>query len=475
MAHPKVGLITFGDSREHEWEHYFKALAEPRHKEAVDYFGSLEIELVSADVVARHKPEIDAQVTALKQARVAALIAHIPCWTSPNLVLRGVMGLDLPTVLVTNRHPSTHGSVGLMGAGGALAQIGKDHLRLREDFGSPKYASRMLPFLRAAGALLRLRGQEMGLFGGRSLGIDTATFDPMQWRALFGVDVEHFDQLEIIRRAEAMDPARVGVMVKWLTESVKSVSFNSQNATPQKLAFQCACYLATKDIIAEKRLDFVAIKCMPDLASDYVPQCISAGLLPALADHEGPKESVVMGCEADGDGALTMQILKEVSGGKPTYFGDVSHILNEAGIMCLPNCGAFCTWFAGRSEDPAANLKRIELNPSIRRGGGCIPYFTAAPGPMTLARLYRKEGKYRMAIIPAEVIELTSDDLSEFIKARGKHQLPTAFVRVKLDFDRFLEEFGSNHISGVAGGCVQELIDVCRLAGIAPVVMDENF
>jgi L-fucose isomerase len=475
MALPKAGLITFGDNREHEWNNYFKALAEPRHREAIEYFRSLALELVAAESVARHKQEIDAQVAALKPAGVEALIAHIPCWCPPNLVLRGVMGLDLPTVLVTSRHPSTHGSVGLMGAGGALSQIGKDHLRVREDFGSPRFESRVLPFLRAASALGRLRGQEMGLFGGRSLGIDTATFDPMQWRALFGVDVEHFDQLEIIRRAEAMDPGRIAVMVKWLTGSVGSVSFNDAGATPEKLAFQCACYLATKDIIAEKRLDFVAIKCMPDLATDHVPQCISAGLLPALADHEGPKESVVMGCEADADGALTMQILKEVSGGRPTYFGDVSHILNEAGIMCLPNCGAFCTWFAGRSDDPAANMRRIELRPSIRRGGGCIPYFTAAPGPITLARLYRKSGQYRMAIIPAEVIEMESGDLADFIKSRGTHQLPTAFVRVKLDFDRFIEEFGSNHISGVAGGYAQELIDVCRLAGITPVVMDERF
>lgn len=475
MGCPKVGMITFGDQREHEWENYFKALAEPLHAEAVAYFRSLEIELVAGERVARHKQEIDAQVAALKQAGVEAFIAHIPCWSSPNLVLRGVMGLDLPTVLVTSRHPSTHGSVGLMGAGGALAQIGKDHLRVREDFDSPKFQSRVLPFLRAASALSRLRGQEMGLFGGRSLGIDTATFDPMQWRALFGVDVEHFDQLEILRRAEAMDPARTQAMVEWLTAAVGRVVFNREGATPEKLAFQCACYLATKDIIAEKRLDFVAIKCMPDLATDHVPQCISAGLLPALADHEGPKASIVMGCEADADGALTMQILKEVSGGRPTYFGDVSHILNAAGILCLPNCGAFCTWFAGRSDDPAENLRRIELRPSIRRGGGCIPYFTAAPGPITLARLYRTAGAYRMAIIPAEVIAMESGDLADFVEARGKHQLPTAFVRVRLDVDRFIDEFGSNHISGVAGNFVQELLDVCRLSGVAPVLMDETF
>ena len=59
-----------------------------------------------------------------------------------------------------------------------------------------------MPFFRATAAKSRLMGKTFGLFGGRSLGIDTGTFDPMQWKKLFGVDTEHIDQLEIIRRAE---------------------------------------------------------------------------------------------------------------------------------------------------------------------------------------------------------------------------------------------------------------------------------
>ena len=31
MTQPKVGLITFGDHRTHEWEQVFKKMTEPRH------------------------------------------------------------------------------------------------------------------------------------------------------------------------------------------------------------------------------------------------------------------------------------------------------------------------------------------------------------------------------------------------------------------------------------------------------------
>jgi L-fucose isomerase len=117
----------------------------------------------------------------------------------------------------------------------------------------------------------------------------------------------------------------------------------------------------------------------------------------------------------------------------------------------------------------------VELRPSVRPGGGAITYFTAAAGPITLARLYRVAGKYRMAIIPGEVIKLDEDDLAAFIEARGKHQLPTAFVKVDANLDHFVDEFGSNHISGVAGSWTSELVTLCNMLDVEPVVMDNNF
>jgi hypothetical protein len=44
MQPPKVGLITFGDNRKHEWEHYFRGLTEPRHQEASAFFQTLPLE-----------------------------------------------------------------------------------------------------------------------------------------------------------------------------------------------------------------------------------------------------------------------------------------------------------------------------------------------------------------------------------------------------------------------------------------------
>jgi L-fucose isomerase len=474
MNKPRVGLITFGDERDDMWQKVFKNLSEPRHAELRKYLETLPVELFSNEEVARTRDQINSQADALRSSRVDVFIVHTPCWTSPNLVVHGVQRLDLPVVLITSRSAATHGMVGFLGAGGAMHQVGIDHLRIRENVDSPAMTEKLLPFLRAASAVNALKGEVFGFFGGRSLGIDTGSFDPMQWRQLFGIDVEHVDQLEIIQRADAMvkeDAERIDKMINWLESSTKSVGYNDGALTRERLAYQSACYLATKDIIAEKNLGFVAVKCMPDLSTHYVPQCLSAALLPGPFDADGDKQTVSMACEADGDGALTMEIMKHVAGGTPVMFGDLSHMDHDENILYIPNCGAMSSWYAGRSNQPLENLKHVELRPSVRPGGGATVYFTAAPGPITLARLYRWSGEYRMAIIPGDAVALSPQKLDEFIEARGVHQLPTTFVKVTADLEEIIQEFGSNHISGVAGDVEKELVHFCKLKGITPVVL----
>jgi L-fucose isomerase len=463
--------MTFGDEREYMWQGYFAGLTEPRHRQAAEYLRSQPLELHAFDEVARSKQQVEQQVEALKTARVEALFAHTPCWATPNLVVRGVQGLELPTVVMTSKSAATHGMVGMLAACGALAQIGIQHLRIRDDFGSAVFQEQVLPYFRAASARHRLRGRVMGLYGGRSLGIDTGTFDPMQWRAQFGVDVDHIDQLEIVRRAALVDADRARAMLSWMGESFRSVDYDGHQLTAEKLELQARCYLATKDINAERGLDFISVKCMTELSDHHVPQCVSAALMPGAFDSEGDKAPCAMSCEADADGALTMEILKEVSGGGATLFADVSHMDEEKGILYLPNCGGMCAWFAARSDRAAENLAQIALRPSVRPGGGASTYFTAAPGPVTLARLYRVAGRYRMAVMQGEIISLPPEDLAAFVQARGRHQLPTAFVHVAADLQRFVEEFGSNHISGVAGAWQRELVQLCRMLDVEPVVM----
>lgn len=473
MKRPVVGVITFGDPREHEWNTIYYKLAPPRHKEIVEFLKTLDLDVVSCEEVARSNKQIDEQAEYLKQQGVECFIAHTPCWAWPSTLVRGVQMMDMETIIMGNDDPGTHSTVGLLGTGGALDQIGKKHLRIHRDFKTtPKeyFENKMMPYIKAASAKKQVIGTVFGLFGGRSLGIDTGTFDPMQWRKLFKIDTDHIDQLEIIRLSDQVDKAEEDKMFDWLVSNVKEVRWN-EKLTEDKLRFQIRCYIATKRIIKERKLDFIAIKCMPDLTNNYVPQCLSAAFLPGPYDHEGEKMSIAMGCEADADGALTMQMLSGLAGGHPTFFGDLSHIDYGKQVLYLPNCGGMCTWYADRSCDACKNLAKVELRQANRPAGGAVTYMVPKAGTMTLARLYRKDGKYYMAIIPGEMIIPEKADYDRFVESRGVHQLPVGFFKTTADCEDIVAEFGSNHISGMAGNYEKELVYLCEFLDIVPVVM----
>ena len=113
-------------------------------------------------------------------------------------------------------------------------------------------------------------------------------------------------------------------------------------------------------------------------------------------------------------------------------------------------------------------MKEIELRPANRPGGGAITYFTASPGPLTLARLFRKNGCYHMAIASGRAVELSPEKYEAFVNARGNHQLPTAFVKTDQDLDRLIQGFGSNHILATDGDYLEELEYFCQIQDITP-------
>ena len=82
------------------------------------------------------------------------------------------------------------------------------------------------------------------------------------------------------------------------------------------------------------------------LRSERVLRHQLPGLTGALNDPydwNGSKEPIVMACEADSDGALTMQILKLISG-YPSVLLDIRSYdaRNEIYVCC--NCGALPSW-----------------------------------------------------------------------------------------------------------------------------------
>ena len=107
-------------------------------------------------------------------------------------------------------------------------------------------------------------------------------------------------------------------------------------------------------------------------------------------DWDGPKAAARLRHRGRHGRALTMQILKSLSG-TPALFADVRHYHADLDIWDLCNSGQHATWFAARSDDPAENLRHVHLYPEdfYFPAGGASIHHLAAPGDFTFARLTR--------------------------------------------------------------------------------------
>ena len=325
---------------------------------------------------------------------------------------------------------------------------------------------KIVTFAKCAKVVSRLNGQKYGLIGGRSLGMYSSTVSMQDWQDQFGVDVEHIDQLEIVRKAEEVDEAQVEKAFNWLTENVGKIEYNGTSFTPEKLKTQIRHYEATKKIIEENELDFVGVKCHYEMSAHYCTQCLSAAFLNDPYDWDGPKKPFVCACEADSDAALTMQILNLLTG-DPVIFMDVRHWDQENGVMEFCNCGSQSTYYAEASDDFKENLAKVTLYPALDLypGGGCHVNLQTKPGQATIARLCRRKTekgeRYYMTIIPCEFVELP--------KEREKlttMEWPHVFAKLPFDHNIFLERFGANHCHAVYGDHVEELKTICRMLDV---------
>lgn len=466
MLKRKVGILTFSDGRDYIHRDLLEVNWRYQNRVASALEATGEVEVVAGQDIIWTPELAQREARRLAEAGVDLTIFNFAIWTFPHLTAIATRFAPGPYILFCNLHPSEPGMVAMLSNAGSMEQLGLTYTRIWGDIEDPPVLRRVMTYVRAASALNRLKGQTYGLFGGRPLGMYTATANLDQWMSLFGVDVEHIEQYDIIRYSEAVDADRVEAAFQWLEKHVGAIRYDGHALTAEKLKLQVRSYYAVRRLIEERSLDFVGFKAHGDLTDHFVTMDVAEAFLNDPYDFDGPKEPIVAATEADMDGALTMQILKHLSG-EPVLFADVRHYDAQDDVWYLANSGTHTTYFAARSPDPAVNLKKVTFFPEVSyypAGGASVQHF-AAPGPVTLARLARRRGQYWLAIVPADFVEFP-EPVMRAKAATTTPEWPHAFARLRVSPDDFLSSYPCNHTHGICGDHVDELLAVAQILGI---------
>jgi len=461
-----VAILTFSDGREYV------------HRDLAGFLAGVEGGLAAhlerhGHTVARGEAIVTSSESAVREARRLAAggpditIFNVPVWTFPHFQVIAANATPGPVSLFSSLDPKYPGMVGMLAAAGALDQVGRRVGRVWGDIADPAVQAALAAQIAAAHAVSSLSGSTFGRFGGRSMGMYTAVSAGESWMARFGVDVEEIDQWEIVRRAELVDPARARHGRAWLERHAAGVHYDGVQLTPELLERQIRSYHAVRELIDEWNIAFSGIKGQPELTTHFATMDVTEAFLNDPYDWDGAKPTHVCATEADMDGALTMQIMKRVTGDRPVLFADLRHYHADVDAWDLCNSGQHPTWFAARSDDPAENLRHVHLYPQgfyFPAGGGSIHHL-AAPGPFTFARLTRDAAGYRMHLLRGELVQF-EPDVNERLMRASSYEWPHAFARLDARAEEVLGRYGSNHIHAVPGDVVAELRHVCRLLDV---------
>ena len=461
----RVGLLTMSDGRDFvapDLDAYCRQSEEP----TIALLQAAGHEVVRAEAVVSSNELATREARRVADARPDLTIFNYPVWAFPHFTMLAAAATPGPVLLLGNIDPQYPGMVGMLAGGGGLDQIGRTHARAWGDVRENAVRDRILTQVRAGAAVQGLRGSTFGRIGGRPMGMYTAVANTDQWMDLFGVDVEEIDQWEIVRRAADVEASRAKNGVAWLEKNAGGVHYDGDRLTPELLDRQVRSYYAMRELIDEWNLDFSGIKGQPELTNHFATMDITEAFLNDPYDWDGPKPTHVTATEADMDGALTMQVLKLISG-LPVLFADVRHYHAERDVWDLCNSGQHATWYAARSDDPVENLRGVHLYPEVfyfPAGGASVQHY-AAPGEATFARLTRDTGKYRMQVVRG-AFERYDDATNESLARQSTFEWPHAFTRLQVSADEFLGRFGANHLHAVPGDYVAELESVCTLLDI---------
>ena len=459
----RIGVLSFSDGRKRVHDG-LRPVIERHQAELCRLVEELGATAVAAREVAWTPRLAVGEARRLAAQDVAAVLFNIPVFAFPNFSALAAAVLERPVAVLSPGEADLPGMGGMLAAGGALHQMGAFEERIWGPYDGEATRARLSAFIRAAGARHGLRGQVYGQIGGRSIGMLTGvSCGPAEWLRVFGVDIDHADESEILRIAETVDDAERERIVTWLEANLRSVACaDGGKLTRENLKYQAACAAAVKMIAAERQFDFIGIKCHYDLSEYYCTQCLSAAFLPGLLDWDGSRAPMACACEADGDGALSMQILQLVSGA-PALFLDLRHYSVETGLWTFCNCGGQSVHYARRADDPAENLKAVDLVPVIPKYGGvgAHVFYVGSPGPMTFARIMHDDREPSLLAFRGEAVEAKE----EWVRASCP-AWPHIFARLSPEPPDLLRQLHANHVHAVEGDCMDALEIFARMVGI---------
>lgn len=491
-----VGIITFTDGRKRVADMLEKQCFEFQRK-VQEWLEQEGHEAVPGQYIAwNYRTALDV-AQQMNEKDCDAVIFNFCVWAYPDFAAQAARDIEAPILFLGNVNPGFPGWVAYFAAAGALDEFSRPFGRALGDLSDTEVADEVRLWLREHSADARSRGFDAaaelnglryGEFDGPSMGMYTGHIDPSQWMQQFGIHVFHRSQLTLAWLSEQISEDRVREGVEWLKKHCGQMLWDESRLTEMHLSRQVRFYLACKDYCRDEGIDFLGLTGQLDYTEwkNGITMDVPEALLNDTADWENEnKKPTICATECDSNGALTMQILHQLSG-TPALFADLRHWFSKTdieavggkakmeGVYDLVNSGQHAPWFSKRSADFRQNWSEVTLHPSnpmyFPFGGASVEFFADAHDAVTFARLTRKSGQYRMHFFTGRFVRF-GEQVDRALAAQTTPEWPHCWAVFDCTKEELAQSYASNHIHAVFGNYLAELQAVCEALDIQPFRM----
>ncbi len=364
--------------------------------------------------------------------KIAERFRHVP------MVLWGLCGWMEEGRLVT-----TADQAGTSALRKTMKDLGYTFKYVYDIIGKPSRVDEVLTYCKACSVFKDMRSAKIGQMGYRDMHLYGTMFDGCSLKKTIGAEIECFEMLEVVQRAEKVSEEQINQVIETTVKSWNFLKEADMNVVRRGVSY----YLALKQIIDERKYVAVSLKDVDGMKKllGFPP----AMVFMLLADREG----LCTIPENDCLGNVTQAIIKGLTGQIGAYL-EFYEFFDEGVLAGVPD------------YVPAEIVDgKVTVIPAAfgELSQGILNVSKVKTGTVTMCRLTTENNKYVMHMVVGE--GTTPPKWEEAGWTQPAPQLPALKVLLNDTVD-FTEKVMGQHYIISYGDNSKIITEFCKIAGI---------
>lgn len=402
--------------------------------------------VVAPEEILTSVEDMEAFLLSMKDQPIDTVLYQSVTFADGEFMVKALEYRKEPVIVWSVREPSVGGRLRLnsLTGGNSTSNVLKNYRHpFAFLFGNPDEVAlqeRLLQQVSVMKVMKALQQLKIGVVGEHPPGFFFSDTNEQELQSTFGVTLHKMDLYDAFKKCvELPEEEWIGAIER---AEQQVIGLRRDDETVKKFA-QFSTYI--KKHIEKENVQALAVRCWPDFFND-----LGAAACSTLSQFT--EDGVVSSCESDIHGAVSMFVLRELSGGNAPYLGDLVHVNEENNSVVFWHCGAGAYSLANPSTGATAGV-----HPN--RKMGFTMDFGLKAGEVTMFRVSHTPDGYRLLVMKGNAL----DTAKPFNGTSVEVALATDVTDTLYEL---MNEGYEPHFALVYGDVTKQLVELGRLLGI---------